>query len=62
MKRTATGWLALVMSIAPLASGAGAPQGPELDPGYYKCGSNWFQKTLANGEITYVVVNPPPGF
>jgi hypothetical protein len=28
---------------------------------YYKCGSNWFQKALANGEVTYVVVNPPPG-
>jgi len=29
---------------------------------FYKCGSNWFQKALANGEVTYVVVNPPPGF
>jgi hypothetical protein len=29
---------------------------------FYKCGSNWFQKALANGEVTYVVVKPPPGF
>ena len=29
---------------------------------FYKCGSNWFQKAFTNGEVTYVVVNPPPGF
>jgi hypothetical protein len=31
------------------------------DTTYYRCGKNWFQKALADGEVTYVVVNPPPG-
>ena len=29
---------------------------------YYRCGRNWFQKALSNGEVTYLVVNPPPGY
>jgi len=32
------------------------------DQSYYRCGPTWYVKGMANGEVTYVVVTPPPGF
>ncbi len=28
---------------------------------YSQCGSAWYQPTYSGGDVTYVVVNPPPG-
>jgi hypothetical protein len=28
---------------------------------YYRCGSSWYQRAFTNGEVTYVVINPPAG-
>lgn len=30
--------------------------------GYYRCGPTWYTRTLSGGDVTYVVVNPPPGY
>jgi len=32
------------------------------DQEYYRCGPSWYVKGFANGEVTYVVVTPPPGY
>lgn len=29
---------------------------------YSQCGSAWYQPTYSGGDVTYVVVNPPPGY
>lgn len=29
---------------------------------YSQCGSTWYQPTYSGGDVTYVVVNPPPGY
>lgn len=29
---------------------------------FYRCGPNWFQMAYSEGQFTYVVVNPPPGY
>ena len=29
---------------------------------YYQCGSTWYSRGYVNGNVTYVVVQPPPGF
>ena len=29
---------------------------------YYYCGTTWYQPTYSGGDVTYIVVNPPPGY
>ena len=29
---------------------------------YSQCGSTWYQPAYSGGDVTYVVVNPPPGY
>lgn len=29
---------------------------------YYRCGSNWYQKSYTSGEPAFAVVAPPPGY
>jgi hypothetical protein len=29
---------------------------------FYQCGPNWFRMAYSEGQFTYVVVNPPPGY
>jgi hypothetical protein len=35
---------------------------PVADTTYYRCGPNWFQKAYTGGQVSYVVVAPPPGY
>jgi hypothetical protein len=28
---------------------------------YYQCGSAWYTRGYSGGDVTYVIVNPPPG-
>jgi hypothetical protein len=35
---------------------------PVGDVSYYQCGPTWYQKAYTGGEVTYVVVAPPPGY
>jgi hypothetical protein len=28
---------------------------------YYQCGSSWYNRAYQGGQVTYIVVNPPPG-
>jgi hypothetical protein len=32
------------------------------DTTYYQCGSAWYVRVYSNGEVAYVMVNPPPGY
>lgn len=29
---------------------------------YYGCGGTWYNRSYVEGNVTYVVVNPPPGY
>ena len=29
---------------------------------YSQCGSTWYQPSYSGGDVTYVVVSPPPGY
>ena len=29
---------------------------------YYRCEDNWFGRTYYGGEVTYTVIDPPPGY
>ncbi|GKT10792.1 hypothetical protein [Desulforhabdus sp. TSK] len=29
---------------------------------YSQCGTTWYQPTYSGGDVTYIVVNPPPGY
>lgn len=29
---------------------------------YYYCGTTWYQPTYSGRDVTYIVVNPPPGY
>lgn len=29
---------------------------------YPSCGSNWYSRAYSGGSVTYVIVNPPPGY
>jgi len=29
---------------------------------YYNCGTSWYKRAYSGGSVTYVVVNPPPGY
>lgn len=29
---------------------------------YSQCGSSWYKPSYAGGDVTYIVVNPPPGY
>ncbi len=29
---------------------------------YFNCGSDWYQRTYAGSEITFIPVSPPPGY
>jgi hypothetical protein len=29
---------------------------------YSQCGTTWYQPTYSGSEVTYIVVNPPPGY
>ncbi len=35
---------------------------PVADMTYYRCGPNWFQKAYTGGQVSFVVVAPPPGY
>jgi hypothetical protein len=28
---------------------------------YYRCGNQWYERAFTNGQVTYVVINPPAG-
>jgi hypothetical protein len=29
---------------------------------YYQCGSAWYMRAYRNGEVAYLMSNPPPGY
>jgi hypothetical protein len=30
---------------------------------FYRCGPNWYERVFeGSGDVTYIVVNPPPGY
>ena len=38
------------------------PTVPVAGTTYYRCGPNWFQKAYTGGQVSFVVVAPPPGY
>jgi hypothetical protein len=29
---------------------------------YYRCGNSWYRRGYSGDDVTYVVVDPPPGY
>jgi hypothetical protein len=57
------------LSMAAAQSMSSSPQAsctmttvPVAGATYYQCGPNWYQKSYTEGEVTFVVVAPPPGY